>query len=201
MGRKFFKIAFVFLICSLFMGQSVIVQWNRNAEPDVAGYRVYWGNNSGQYTQWKNVVDDTTCVLEDLPVGNYFLAVTAYDTAGNESSFSKEVYFEINNQTDGEPATENTAAYNFPNPFNPEKEKTTIRFFLPTETRVSINIYDVNDELVVELLPPIRRAAGEYAVDQWDGTNRSGEKVSNGIYFAVIRYDFVTKVVTIAVVR
>ncbi|NOZ60056.1 MAG: hypothetical protein GXO74_00090 [Calditrichaeota bacterium] len=200
--KKYLNIVFILLFWILLSGHSVIVQWNRNQEKDVAGYRVYWGTESRNYSHWKAAGADTICPIENLSPGGYFFAVTAYDTAGNESKFSQEVYFEIRNQPDTEPGSgDDGRAYNFPNPFNPDKERTVIRYVLPQTSKVSIDIYDVNDELVRQLLPLTRKPAGEHTEDVWDGKNEQGAVASNGVYFAVIRYDFIVKVVTIAVVR
>jgi hypothetical protein len=71
---------------------------NANGTPlnDLAGYKVYYGTSSRAYTQ---VVDAGLTATPSAPVytvlnlanGNdYYFAVTAYDTAGNESIFSNE---------------------------------------------------------------------------------------------------------------
>ncbi|OQX85824.1 hypothetical protein B6D60_07190 [candidate division KSB1 bacterium 4484_87] len=200
--QNYVQLIFLLMSWMLFSGQSVIVEWNQNSEADLAGYRVYWGRESRHYTQWRDVGKDTSCVIENLESDDYFFTVTAYDTAGNESRFSEEVHFRVNYQPDVKPGIANDdRAYNFPNPFNPDREKTAIRYVLPQLTKVSIQIYDVNDKLVRVLLPPIRKLAGEHFEDVWDGKNEQGVAVPNGVYFAVIRYDFVVKVVTMAVVR
>lgn len=66
--------------------------WDPNQEPDLAGYRVYYGTSSHEYINSVDVGNVTSFRLDNLMEGvTYFIAVTAYDTAGNESDFSEEV--------------------------------------------------------------------------------------------------------------
>jgi hypothetical protein len=69
-------------------------------------------------------------------------------------------------------------AQNFPNPFNPE---TTIEFYVPTTSPVSITIHNVLGQLIQTLvsrsLPPGSHTA------EWDATDQYGRAVASGIYF------------------
>jgi len=77
-------------------GDSVRVSWLPNTEPDLAGYRIHYGHASRSYTDTIDVRSDTSRVLK-LPTNKtYFLAVTAYDAAGNRSDYSREVVFQLN---------------------------------------------------------------------------------------------------------
>jgi len=88
---------------------SIILNWSPNPEADLAGYRVYYGANSGY--PYANVVDVgnvTNYTINGITAGTYYVAVTAYDmtynpanddpntivnenqTNGNESWFSQE---------------------------------------------------------------------------------------------------------------
>lgn len=58
---------------------------------DLAGYRLYYGTQSGQYSQVVTVGSFTTAEISDLPAGTYYVTVTAYDIYGNESDFSNEI--------------------------------------------------------------------------------------------------------------
>lgn len=75
---------------------SITVSWNANTEADLRGYRVYFGTSSGTYQQVRGAGLDagrsTTFTISNLRAGaTYYIAVTGYDTAGNESAFSGEV--------------------------------------------------------------------------------------------------------------
>ncbi len=88
---------------------SVKLAWNppnTNADgtvlTDLAGYKIYWGTSSGNYTSSKTV---STCIACPVPTGleeefdclpllpgtTYYFVATAFDTSGNESAYSNEV--------------------------------------------------------------------------------------------------------------
>jgi hypothetical protein len=73
-------------------GQSVTLEWDRNPEPNVAGYRVYSGRQSRVYGSVLDVGNQTVAQLPTNP-GTTFYAVTAYDDTGLESDFSEEVSY------------------------------------------------------------------------------------------------------------
>ena len=58
---------------------------------DLAGYTIYYGTASGDYSQSINVGNVTTYTVPISIGGTYYFAVTAYDTTGNESDYSNEV--------------------------------------------------------------------------------------------------------------
>ncbi|NOZ67856.1 MAG: fibronectin type III domain-containing protein [Deferribacteres bacterium] len=72
---------------------------------DLAGYKIYYGRLSGNYTEVKDVGipsceprgDKTECsyTVEGLSSGTWYFAITAYDTSGNESDYSNEVSKEV----------------------------------------------------------------------------------------------------------
>lgn len=75
---------------------AVKASWNANTEPDLAGYKIYYGLSSGNYTISINVGNVTQYTVNQLTEGLvYHFVVTAYDTAGNESAYSPEVSAEI----------------------------------------------------------------------------------------------------------
>ena len=66
---------------------------------------------------------------------------------------------------------------NAPNPFNPE---TSIRFDLPQESIVCLEVFDVVGQKVRTLVSE-QRSAGTHRV-VWDGADETGTLVSSGIY-------------------
>jgi hypothetical protein len=72
----------------------ITLAWDANPESDVAGYKVYYGTASRKYT---HSVDVGNVTQTTLPVSKkkYCIALTAYDTNGNESGFSNEVSWPI----------------------------------------------------------------------------------------------------------
>ena len=67
------------------------ISWAANAEPDLAGYKIYHGTSSGVYHESVDVGNVLTYVWSGLPYGANYFAVTAYDTSANESGLSAEV--------------------------------------------------------------------------------------------------------------
>ena len=67
---------------------------------------------------------------------------------------------------------------NYPNPFNLE---TTIRYYLPVSSRVSIAIYNLEGQLVKTLLSREMKPQGNHSVC-WNGKNQDGKMVSSGVY-------------------
>jgi hypothetical protein len=68
--------------------------WNGSTESDVAGYKVYRGTGSGTYGTPLSTLPKTATSYTATGLQNgttYFFVVTAYDNAGNESTFSNEV--------------------------------------------------------------------------------------------------------------
>jgi len=77
------------LILSIMVGLS----WQANKESDLAGYRVYKSCQSGNYiSSIADVGLDTFLLNIPVDCDTTYFVVTAYDTAGNESAFSNEVY-------------------------------------------------------------------------------------------------------------
>jgi hypothetical protein len=72
----------------------ITVSWNANSESNIAGYKIYYGMLSGEYSNAVDVSIATEAVFSDLdPYTTYYLAVTAYNNAGLESGYSNEVIF------------------------------------------------------------------------------------------------------------
>ena len=67
---------------------------------------------------------------------------------------------------------------NMPNPFNPE---TMIRFSLPQESVVRLEVFDVVGQRVRTLVAKRLPIGAHQAL--WDGRGESGEQVSSGVYF------------------
>jgi len=71
---------------------------------------------------------------------------------------------------------------NYPNPFNPT---TQIKYDLPEDALVSINIYDLMGRSIKSLVNS-NQSAG-YRSIQWNATNNLGEPVSAGMYIYMIQ--------------
>jgi Putative Ig domain len=60
---------------------------------DLAGYKIHYGDKPGTYTKTVSVSNPglTRYVLDSLPAGKHYIAMTAYNVQGLESGFSPEV--------------------------------------------------------------------------------------------------------------
>jgi hypothetical protein len=74
----------------------ISLEWDANREPDLSGYRIYYGTSSGHYSASVDVGNSTHCVISNLVQGvTYYFAATAYDSEGNESDFSEEIVYTV----------------------------------------------------------------------------------------------------------
>src|SRR5262245_50974089 len=70
--------------------------WNANSEPDIAGYRLSYGQQSGTYTTVIDVGNVTTWTISNLNAGQrYYFAVQAYNTSAQLSAYSSEVIYDV----------------------------------------------------------------------------------------------------------
>ena len=74
----------------------VTLVWDASAEPTVAGYKVYYGTASRNYTSVADAAKNSTATISGLTQGQkYYFAVTAYASSGLESSYSNEVTYAV----------------------------------------------------------------------------------------------------------
>lgn len=91
---KYFISLFILLLTNICLADSAVLSWDANSESDIAGYKIYYGTSFGVYPHIVDVGNNTTYVVDNLIQDKkYFFVVTAYDFAGNESGFSKEVSY------------------------------------------------------------------------------------------------------------
>jgi len=67
---------------------------------------------------------------------------------------------------------------NFPNPFNP---KTVIKYDLPSESKVTLKVFNILGEGVRTLVSEVQEAG--YRSIEWDSRNNAGLAVASGVYF------------------
>jgi len=86
-----FLAAPLFLLGQLNPKNTVTLEWDQNPEPDIAGYKVYSGRASRDYSTSVDVGKVTVWKSGPLAVGPLYFAITAYNVAGIESGFSNEI--------------------------------------------------------------------------------------------------------------
>lgn len=85
---------------------TVTLAWDPNPEPTVEGYRLYIGTSPGYYTSSVDVAASTRATISSLIEGvTYYMAVTAYDTSGNQSGYSNEIVYTVPDGAVPEPST------------------------------------------------------------------------------------------------
>lgn len=98
----FFAVVVSMACVSVGHARDITLQWNASTETSLAGYKVYYradssalpftGTGSGQGASPVNVAKQTSATLTGLdPAKSYYFAVTAYNSAGTESTYSNIV--------------------------------------------------------------------------------------------------------------
>lgn len=94
----FFFLPFFALAVAAHGALSVTLAWAPNPEPDIAGYRLYYGTISHSYPLYVETSATTATVSNLMEGATFFFAVTAYNNAGLESAFSSEVSYLVPGQ-------------------------------------------------------------------------------------------------------
>jgi hypothetical protein len=106
--RRFYSLAAFICVLILFPafthGAEVTLAWDANSEPDVVGYKLYYGTASGNYSQSIDAGNTTQITITGIQAGvTYYFAATAYNAQAGESGFSKEVSYTVSAlDTDGD---------------------------------------------------------------------------------------------------
>jgi hypothetical protein len=151
-----------------------VLAWDPSDDTDLDHYRVYRSDGPSQKvlvhaTRETGWVDDATGTTH----ASYFLA--AVDRAGNESDYAVP---DIG--TGSEQSIPQTFALyqNVPNPFNPATE---IRYDVPSNGRVTLEIYDVSGRMVRRLVDDVQSPGPKFVT--WKGDDDRGHRVATGVYF------------------
>jgi len=83
-----------------------VAVWNDNTEADKAGYFIYWRTPGDSFVEANKVDcgDTTTQLLTGIVPNKTELALTCYDTSGNESDFSEVIPFDKDSQAPSSPS-------------------------------------------------------------------------------------------------
>lgn len=91
----------------------VTLAWDPNTEPGIAGYKIYWGLSSGNYTGSQDIGNNTSVTITGLDEGKtYYFAATAYNGDGVESDFSSPISYTVPfSDSDGDGVPDNQDAF------------------------------------------------------------------------------------------
>lgn len=92
-GRIVFAWAMILIAASSV--DAAVATWNANPEPDVAGYKLSYGTQSGVHTVVIDVGKVTTYTFNPAPGQRYYVVVQAYNTAGALSDKSAEAIIDV----------------------------------------------------------------------------------------------------------
>ena len=85
---------------------------------------------------------------------------------------------------------------NYPNPFNPI---TKLKYFIPEDGNVEINIYDLNGKIIKSFMKQYK-SAGSYSMI-WDSLNNEGNIMPSGIYFCSITFKNKSQIIKMAFLK
>ena len=160
--------------------------WNSNPEEDLADYILDKSEDSSFYTnQYSSFLTSDTLFLDfqTSTDDTMFYRLSAIDNSGNVSGYSDTITYimVLANDENLLIPTEFSLHQNYPNPFNPT---TQIKYDLPEDALVTINIYDLMGRIVKNLVNGQKNAG--YNSIQWNATNDKGAPVSAGLYLCTI---------------
>jgi hypothetical protein len=145
-------------------------------------------NNSGFQVERKAAKEDSWTVLDFVKGNSTTSNISRYTYTDNvakfgEASYSYRLkqmdfdgsykYYTLNNSVEISTPKTFSLDQNYPNPFNPS---TTIAFSVPSDSKVSLQVYDILGK-VVKTLVNGQKAAGSYTVS-FDASS-----LSSGVYF------------------
>jgi hypothetical protein len=173
-----------------------VVTWITESEQNNAGFNIWraTGESLEEVPRWSdfqmisgfeqneqlagagNSSQPITYSYEDdaiVPGAIYFYMLQSIDLAGNEHV--NDEWAAVESRTIPESYQLNA---NYPNPFNPS---TTISFALPEPTLVTLQIFNLQGQLVRTLIYDEQYHWGIYQMT-WDGKNNARDQVASGVY-------------------
>lgn len=164
--------------------------WEGNSwQNDMKETFEYFGKSSGVIiymydwsgNEWE-LTDRITTTYDEY--GNDGVSIWETNEEGTWVNFMRWTYsWSLTDVSDNEIVPTKYSLSNYPNPFNPE---TIIEFVIPVSDEINLSIYDLQGNLVSELVQNEDFAPGQYSRN-WNGTSLNGSQVSSGVYFYVLR--------------
>ncbi len=155
------------------------------------------------------VIDDQT-MLDNFIISTDSSLVTAndyrFDVVGSplEIKAADGSGFAISKSYGAVPSDFESSFYNYPNPFNPDKESTLIVYYLPNSSDIDLTIYTlIGEEVFSTNFPAGSPGAQGGTINRvyWNGRNGESLIVREGVYLAVIKFSGGEARTKIAVVK
>jgi hypothetical protein len=156
---------------------AIEVSWTLSEVDEGATFRVLrsvLGNEFAELPSAAIVRDGLAFSIVDRgvePGTTYRYRVNIVSAGGSRQLFETEAI--------STPAMPLTLNQNHPNPFNPS---TTIGYYLPEASVVTLEIYDSSGRLVARLADREQQEKGTHSIG-WRGLDTAGRSVSSGVYF------------------
>ena len=169
------------------MENSIILNWNMSEAEDFQYFVLERTNEATAGVEESTIsyelIDITFEDVDLVRNVEYSYRLAAYDDAGNRSEFTGPVSAILLSTDQQSLLPEAFALHqNYPNPFNPA---TQIRYDLPEQSYVNINIYDLMGRKIKSLINTHQDPG--YRIIQWNATNDLGQPVSAGMYIYTIQ--------------
>ncbi len=184
------------------VGGNQIFAWSQSVDPNgsVITYHITWQTETDTGTL--EIWEDTTGTAVLVPVQDIADIMTAYAQLTGEyiadftwTVYANDGYDEVEASNGPRTLSIDVGWYlgiddvavipgvfalhqNYPNPFNPV---TTIRYDVPEQSHVTMEIYNLLGQRVATLVNGIQEP-GYHAI-LWNGTNMDGAAMSSGMYF------------------
>jgi hypothetical protein len=162
-----------------------------NRTLDSLGVTIFLNDGTGHFTEKRNCYYPFASgwpngiVAADFDLdGKKDIAIVSRTFGGYDSLFVLYNLGGFNGTTRVEEPRSNEAPQgftlfqNYPNPFNPS---TRIEYSLPSQSHVTVKIYNILGQEVVTLVDEEQMNGNHLA--EWNGTSSAGLSVSSGVYF------------------
>lgn len=186
----------------------IVVEWTTESENNNAGYNIYRGRsaegekvllNDELIPSLADEYEGATYTYDDREVTagdtyHYWLEMVAL--SGRTRKWGPVSAVADDSAGDTPIPSSFYLAQNYPNPFNPN---TVIRYDLPVDCSVRLEIFNVQGQLVAVLVNE-HEEAGRKTVE-WDGRDGEGVNVTSGIFFYRLQAGAYRKVRKMALLR
>ena len=114
-----------------------------------------------------------------LPDGSYAITINANDMAGNAAT-----PYIVNVVVQAGEAVIDGKVFNFPNPFNPIRQPTTIAYNLTNDANIALYVFDITAKLVWEAQYDSGASGGKLGYNEvpWTGYSGFNDLPGSGVY-------------------
>ena len=156
---------------------SIEVSWTLSEADEAAAFHVLRSAGGDGFAALVSVAISRDALAFSIidrgvePGTTYRYRVDVVDASGSRALFETDAI--------STPAMPLTLHQNHPNPFNPS---TTVSYYLPEASVVTLEVYDSSGRLVTRLADHEKQEKGTHSVG-WRGRDAQGRTVSSGVYF------------------